>query len=65
MTQAFYFEGIHYRREWIKCGRKCADCRHGPYWYAYSRRGAFLRKSYVGKKLPAAVAAVAPLEYLK
>jgi hypothetical protein len=51
--QGFSLAGIHYREELIKCGKaKCKSCPHGPYWYAYSRRGAFLKKTYVGKWLP-------------
>lgn len=53
-TQAsFYVAGIHYQLEFVRCGKSnCCRCPHGPYWYAYNRRGAFLRKSYVGKWLP-------------
>jgi len=52
MVKSFPFEGIHYHLELVKCGRKsCRKCPHGPYWYAYSRRGAFLKKMYVGKVL--------------
>lgn len=58
--QGFRLAGIHYRREYIRCGRKCRRCPHGPYWYAYDRRGAFLRKRYVGKELPSEVARFAP-----
>jgi hypothetical protein len=54
--ESFYLRGIHYRQEMVKCGKPaCKRCPHGPYWYAYSRRGAFLRKEYVGKELPANV----------
>jgi len=50
---SFYLSGVHYRQEFVKCGRKCDKCpNHGPYWYAYHRRGAFLKKTYVGKELP-------------
>lgn len=59
---SFYHEaGIHYRQEMVKCGKAdCGKCPHGPYWYAYTRRGAYLKKTYVGKNLPAAVLDYAP-----
>lgn len=47
-----WVEGIHYRQEFVKCGRNCKKCPHGPYWYAYWWDAAKLRKAYVGKKLP-------------
>lgn len=51
-----YAEGIHYRQETVRCGKaNCKSCPHGPYWFAYSRRGVMLKKIYVGKDLPAAV----------
>lgn len=58
--QKLYLGGIHYRQELVKCGKSgCKVCRsgaaHGPYWFAYDRRAAFLRKHYVGKDLPAEV----------
>jgi len=53
---AFYVSGVHYREELIRCGKPaCKSCPHGPYWYAYSRAGAFLKKVYVGKFLPRAL----------
>jgi hypothetical protein len=64
---SFYHEsGVHYRQELIRdrCGKPaCKSCPHGPYWYAYSRRGAFLKKMYIGRKLPPAVAAMVPQEW--
>ena len=51
--QSFYLAGIHYRQEMQRCNKAdCKRCPHGPYWFAYHRRGAFLRKLYVGKNLP-------------
>jgi hypothetical protein len=48
----FFIENVHYRLEWIKCGkRSCTRCPHGPYWYAYVHRGVTLKKSYVGRYL--------------
>ncbi len=57
MLTACYYDGIHYRQELVKCGKPaCRSCKsgpsHGPYWYAYARTSAFLKKSYVGKLLP-------------
>jgi len=40
------------RSEWVKCGKKCKGCPHGPYWYAYWREDGKLRKRYVGKGDP-------------
>ena len=59
--KTFYLDGVHYREELVKCGKAtCGKCPHGPYWYAYSRKGAFLKKTYVGKWLPYALARRAP-----
>lgn len=41
-----------YRSEWIKCGKNCSGCPHGPYWYRYRREGDRLKKEYVGKGDP-------------
>lgn len=41
-----------WRCEWVKCGKKCGGCPHGPYWYAYWREDGRLRKRYVGKGKP-------------
>ncbi len=41
-----------YRSKWIKCGKKCSGCPHGPYWYAYWWEGGRQRSRYVGKELP-------------
>jgi len=38
-----------YRYEWVRCGKRCAGCPHGPYVYAYWREGGKLRKRYIGK----------------
>jgi hypothetical protein len=45
-------KNVTYRREYVKCGKGCAGCPHGPYWYQYSRESGRLRKKYVGKELP-------------
>lgn len=52
-----YLAGVHYQQEYVRCGKPaCKACKgsigHGPYWYAYTRTGAMLRKTYVGKELP-------------
>ena len=41
------------RSEWVKCGKKCSGCPHGPYWYAYWRAEGKLHKRYIGKGKPA------------
>lgn len=56
--KGFSVAGVHYRQEWVRCGKAgCRKCPHGPYWFAYSRSSAFLKKTYVGRELPAAVLA--------
>lgn len=56
--KGFTLEGMHYRQEFVKCGKAaCKRCPHGPYWFAYDHRRIFMKKSYVGKKLPPAVEA--------
>jgi hypothetical protein len=51
-------ETVTYRRESVRCGKLgCTTCPHGPYWYAYYREGGRLRSRYIGKELPAGVAA--------
>ena len=44
---------MHYQQEYIRCGKRCGSCPHGPYWYAYWKdyRGV-TRKQYIGKQLP-------------
>lgn len=45
--------GVTLRREYVRCRKAgCTRCPHGPYWYAYWREGARLRKRYLGKQLP-------------
>jgi hypothetical protein len=63
LDRSFYVAGIHYREELVKCGKpKCKRCPHGPYWYAYFRAGAFLKKRYVGKWLPSQLKDLVPPE---
>jgi hypothetical protein len=40
------------RCEWVRCGKGCGGCPHGPYWYAYWREGGKVKKRYVGKGDP-------------
>ncbi len=40
---------MHYAQEYIRCGKNCGKCPHGPYWYAYWRAGGKLKKKYIGK----------------
>jgi hypothetical protein len=51
--------GVTYRHESVKCGKPgCTKCPHGPYWYAYYREDGKLRSRYIGRELPADVAAI-------
>lgn len=38
-----------YRLEFVTCGKRTCAKLHGPYWYAYAKRGGVLEKRYVGK----------------
>lgn len=56
--ESFNVGNMHYRQEMIRCGKLlCKRCPHGPYWYAYDYLRIFMKKRYVGKKLPPAVEA--------
>jgi hypothetical protein len=53
---SFHLEYVHYRYQYVRCGRAgCEACPHGPYWYAYQKTRGKLKKTYVGRELPAAV----------
>ena len=41
-----------FRAEFIRCGKGCGGCPHGPYWYAYQKVAGKLKKRYVGKGDP-------------
>jgi hypothetical protein len=41
-----------YRAEYVRCGRSCGGCPHGPYWYGYWREGGRLKKRYFGRQDP-------------
>lgn len=44
-----------YRQQWVRCGKGCSSCPHGPYWYAFWREGGRARSQYIGRELPADV----------
>ena len=48
--------GVTLRLEYVRCGKENCRCvrdkAHGPYWYAYFRRGGKVRSKYIGKKKP-------------
>jgi hypothetical protein len=48
-------KGATLRLEFVTCGKEhchCASDRgHGPYWYAYERKGGKLTSRYIGKRL--------------
>lgn len=46
---------VDYRRQHVRCGRDCAACPHGPYWYAYWKQDGRSRSQYIGRELPADV----------
>jgi hypothetical protein len=46
---------VQYRQQRIRCGKDCAACPHGPYWYAYWKEGGRARSQYIGRELPADV----------
>lgn len=61
MLETFSLEGMTYSQQYRKCGKAgCQTCQnggpgHGPYWYA--RDAMTGARSYVGRELPAGVAA--------
>lgn len=61
MLTTFALEGITYSQQYRKCGKAtCQTCQnggpgHGPYWYA--RDAMTGARFYVGRDLPADVAA--------
>lgn len=44
-----------YRQQWVRCGKGCNSCPHGPYWYAYWREDGRSRSQYIGRELAADV----------
>lgn len=47
--------GVTYQHKLIRCGKKRCNKWHGPYWYAFWKRGGRTCSRYVGKELPRAV----------
>lgn len=45
--------GVDYRQQHVRCGRDCAACPHGPYWYAFWKESGRSRSQYIGRELPA------------
>jgi hypothetical protein len=43
---------MSFQREYVRCGKGCKGCPHGPYWYEYWREGKRTRKRYWGKHHP-------------
>ncbi len=44
--------GVTYRQASVRCGKDCAACPHGPYWYAHWREDGRARSQYIGRDLP-------------
>lgn len=42
---------VTYRQEWVRCGKECKSCPHGPYWYCYWKEDGKTRTRYIGKVL--------------
>ena len=47
---------VTYQSELVKCGKDNCRCAtdaqlHGPYWYAYRKKGQKLKSWYIGKEL--------------
>lgn len=47
--------GVSYRQASVRCGKDCAACPHGPYWYAHWREDGRARSQYIGRELPVEV----------
>lgn len=43
---------VRYRQQHVRCGRDCASCPHGPYWYAAWTEQGRSRSQYIGRELP-------------
>lgn len=46
---------VRYVQKRVRCGRRCQQCPHGPYWYASWREDGRARTLYIGRELPADV----------
>jgi hypothetical protein len=49
---------VRYRQQEVRCGRDCASCPHGPYWYASWTEAGRTRTQYIGRDLPGDVRAL-------
>lgn len=47
----FDLNRVTFRQNFIRCGRDCKKCPHGPYWYIYWREGKVVKSKYIGKEL--------------
>ena len=54
---SFELAGVSYQLRPIRCGKATCLKWHGPYWYAFWWSDGRTRCKYIGKKLPAEVAA--------
>jgi hypothetical protein len=43
---------VSYRRQYVRCGKDCQSCPHGPYWYAFWKEDGRSCSQYVGTDLP-------------
>lgn len=55
---------VRYRQRTVRCGRGCAACPHGPYWYAHWKEGGRARSQYIGRELPVDVERLLELDDL-
>lgn len=46
---------VTYRTQYVRCGKSCGSCPHGPYWYAFWKDGGRSRSQYIGNVLPAEI----------
>lgn len=42
---------VRLTRRYVACGKRCATCPHGPYWYARWTEGGRARAQYLGREL--------------
>lgn len=42
---------VRYRQQWVRCGKGCTACPHGPYWYAFWKEDGRRRSLYIGREL--------------
>jgi hypothetical protein len=47
---------VTYRQQWVRCGKNCEACPHGPYWYAHFTEDGRARSLYIGTELAADIA---------